>query len=229
MALAFSVAPSNATSSISTQLTTNWGVYGAVCPELPNNIVAYVESIEVKGHLQARQASRSLALMRLSWGWYLNLPFGTASTTIEGYLADGTFGYRDTTGYDNDYSYTSHAHGWGTGPTDALTTYVVGIQLVSPGGQEWSLVPQLGDLESVEGGITTGLGKFSAGWTATSGGISGWWVVPDGTTGTVVVESASEVTIDGVAVTTTPLEGRNGLVSVIGSGGSHNISVVFSS
>jgi hypothetical protein len=49
--------------------------------------------MEVKGHLAARQATRALAFMRLSWGWYLNNPFGVNRTMIEGYLQDGTSGY----------------------------------------------------------------------------------------------------------------------------------------
>ena len=47
-------------------------------------------------------------------------PDGTRSTFLEGYLADGTLGYRGAYGYLNDASYVSHAHGWSTGPTSAL-------------------------------------------------------------------------------------------------------------
>ncbi|KAB8289678.1 hypothetical protein EYC80_010590 [Monilinia laxa] len=165
MALAYSVSPLNTTSSISTQLLTNWSPIGAVSPELPNNIVAYTSSIEVKAHLVSRNPLRSLALMRLSWGWYLHNPFGTQSTFIEGYLSDGTWGYRSANGYNGDYSYPSHSHGWGTGPVEVLITGVVGIQLIGAGGSEWSFVPQFGDLKRAEGGVTAALGKFSAGWS----------------------------------------------------------------
>jgi hypothetical protein len=116
MVLAFSVANDSYISSISQQLTKNWNEIGAVAPELPNNVVGFVQSFEIKGHLVARQAARALDLIRRSWGWYLNNPYGTGSICIEGYLTDGTFGYRSTTGYADDSSYTSHAHGWSTGP-----------------------------------------------------------------------------------------------------------------
>jgi hypothetical protein len=147
------VADPSYTQNISNQLTTNWISIGAVAPELPNNLVGFVQSFEVKGHLVIRQTSCALDLIRRAWGWYLKNPFGTQSTCIEGYLADGRFGYRATDGYEGDYLYTSHAHGWGTGPTDALTSYVVGLTITQPGGNQWQLAPQFGDLTHAEAGL----------------------------------------------------------------------------
>jgi hypothetical protein len=112
MALYFNVANETFKDSISEQLTTNWIDIGSVAPELPGNLVGFGQSFEIKGHLAAQQTTRALDLIRRAWGWYLNNPNGTESTCIEGYLADGSFGYRATTGYQNDSSYTSHAHGW---------------------------------------------------------------------------------------------------------------------
>jgi hypothetical protein len=216
--------------NISNQLISNWGPIGAVCPELPNNIVPYVEGMEIKGHLAARQATRALALMRLSWGWYLNNPYGTNSTIIEGYLADGTFGYR--TGNDGngaDVSYTSHAHGWSTGPTHALSTYVLGLQLLSPGGATWMLAPQFGDLTSVEGGYTTPSGTFSARWVVGSQGYNVSYEVPGNTTGTLMLPAASSPTImlDGKAVTSGVWNSSEGVVTLgdLG-GGTHTVNVV---
>jgi Bacterial alpha-L-rhamnosidase C-terminal domain len=219
--------------SISTQLTTNWGPIGAKCPELPNNIVPYVEGMEVKGHLAARQATRALALMRLSWGWYLNNPFGSNSTMIEGYLQDGTFGYRTGNGgYENDFSYASHAHGWSTGPTHALSTYVVGIQLLSPGGGTWMLAPQLGGLTSVEGGFTTNLGTFSAKWALNKDGYSLEYNMHSGTTGTLVLPAAGipTVTLDGKADTAGVYNASSGLVTLGNQpGGTHTLLLVAAS
>ena len=194
MSLVFNVASPSYISNISEQLTTNWINIGAVAPELPNNLVGFVQSFEIKAHLAAREATRALDLIRRAWGWYLNNPDGTGSTCIEGYLADGSFGYRATTGYDNDYSYTSHAHGWGTGPTDALTSYIVGLTLTAPGGSSWQLSPQFGDLTHAEGGFTSPLGKFSASWTLVQGGYSITWSAPPGTVGTVILPAAPAAT-----------------------------------
>ena len=235
MALVFNAANSSYVQSISEQLTTNWGPIGAVCPELPGNLVGFTQSFEVKGHLAARQATRALDLMRLAWGWYLNNPYGTNSTCIEGYLSDGSFGYRATTGYDNDYSYTSHAHGWSTGPTDALTSYVVGLQLTGPGGSTWTLQPQFGDLTHAEGGFTTPLGPFSASWTLINGGYTVSWGFPAGTSGTVLLPAANaagkqpNVTMDGNARAMTAVEynASAGLMTFNEQGGSHSVKVIY--
>jgi hypothetical protein len=235
MALAFGVANDSYVSSISQQLTTNWNEIGAVCPELPGNLVGFVQSFEIKGHLVAQQATRALDLIRRAWGWYLNNPYGTASTCIEGYLADGSFGYRATTGYDNDYSYTSHAHGWSTGPTDALTSYILGMTLTQPGGSQWQLAPQFGDLTHAEGGFTTPLGKFSANWTLVQGGYMISWGAPSGTTGILILPGASgskaqpTVELDGHSMMLKPGEydSATGLTTINATGGAHSARVVF--
>lgn len=233
LALYYDMADSSYFQNISDQLTTNWGPIGAKCPELTDNIVPYVESMEVKGHLAVRQAVRALTLMRLSWGWYLNNPYGTGSTCIEGYLQDGTFGYRANSGYGGDYSYPSHAHGWSTGPTHALSTYVLGMQLTSPGGKNWSLAPQFGDLVSVEGGFTTPLGKFQASWKLDgSVGYTLSYDVPSGTSGTLVLPSSKEkapnVILDGSVYTKGIYDPTAGLVTIPNrSGGTHQVTVTY--
>jgi len=222
--------------STSTELTTNWTPIGPNCPELPGNIVPFVGSFEVQGHLNARQTLRALELIRTSWGWYANNPFGTNSTNIEGYLIDGTFGYRSTSGYDNDDSYPSHAHGWATGPTYALTTFVLGLSITAPAGTSWSLAPQFGDLTSVEGGFTTPLGTFQAGWTVFGGNGSYVlsYVVPEGTNGTVLLPTVngtavSKISLDGVALDlgSLAIDAATETVVVDGEGGQHTFLVEF--
>lgn len=175
--------------SISSKLTENWTPIGADSPELPNNISPFISSFEIQAHLTAGNASRALDLIRRTWGWYLNNPNGTESTVIEGYLTNGSFGYRNTRGYDYDSAYVSHSHGWSSGPTSALTNYVLGLMITSPVGSTWSLTPQFGDLTSVQGGFTTSLGAFQASWNVTDGGYgySVEWSSPAGTNGTVVL------------------------------------------
>jgi hypothetical protein len=186
LALSYSVADDSKMNIISQSLTKNWGPIGAICPELPHNIVTFIESIEIKGHFVARQATRALDLIRRSWGWYLDNPLGTGSTTIEGYRDDGSFGYRAEQGYPN-YSYTSHAHGWGTGPTDALTTYLVGLRITQPGGSSWNLSPQFGDLKHAEAGFMSPLGKFIAAWDVYDDGYHLGWLVPESSTGSIIL------------------------------------------
>lgn len=62
-------------------------------------------------------------------------------------------------------SYPSHAHGWSSGLTSALSNYILGLDVVEPAGSQWTLAPQFGDLMHVEGGFAMGLGAFSALWS----------------------------------------------------------------
>lgn len=83
----------------------------------------------------------------------------------------------------------SLAHGWATGPTNLLSRYVAGVQIISAGGKQWQIEPQVGDLTTVESGITTPLGSFTVDITADGkGGITAFsFVTPAGTTGDVVL------------------------------------------
>ncbi|KAK2040801.1 Six-hairpin glycosidase, partial [Colletotrichum somersetense] len=169
--------------SISRALTENWTPIGPSSPELPGNVSPFVSSVELEAHFAAGRADRALRLVRNSWGWYLNHPNGTGSTVIEGYLADGTFGYRSTRGYTDDPSYVSHAHGWSSGPTSTLNEYLVGLRVTRPAGAGWSLKPAFGEVSEAQAGFTTALGRFSAKWAVEGGVASVEWDVPVGTRG----------------------------------------------
>ncbi|ROW03122.1 hypothetical protein VMCG_05682 [Cytospora schulzeri] len=187
------VAPdSPAAQSISARLTDNWTPLGAEAPELPGNISPFISSFEIQAHLTAGRTGRALELVRTSWGWYLNHPGGSESTVVEGYLVNGTFGYRWSRGYADDFSYVSHSHGWSSGPTSALTEFVLGLSVTGRVGSTWRFAPQFGDLEFAEGGFTTSLGKFQAGWSKGKGGGHGPGYeaslkTPEGTVGTLVL------------------------------------------
>jgi len=193
LALLFGVVSNTSTmaQSISERLTDNWTPIGAEAPELPNNISPFISGFEIQGHLIIGQTDRALELIRRSWGWYLNNANGTESTVIEGYLTNGSFGYRNYRGYAYDTAYVSHSHGWSSGPTSALTNYILGLSITGRIGSTWRLAPQFGDLTSVQGGFVTSLGRFQASWNVTDGGdaYSVSWTVPAGTTGDVELPS----------------------------------------
>ena len=176
-------------SNISSLLTQNWTPIGPVTPELPDNISPFITSFEIGAHLPAREPQRSLDLIRTTWGFIINNGNSTQSTLLEGYLANGSFGYRNYRGYDYDTSYVSHAHGWSSGPTSVLTTGILGLEVTDLAGKNWSLTPQFGDLTHVEGGFTTSLGKYSAQWERSASGdsYSVNWTVPANTSGTVTL------------------------------------------
>ena len=183
MSLSFNLAPNTSVPSISSRLTQNWTPIGPDSPELPLNVVTFITSFELLGRFHVRDTTRALDLLRTTWCWIINNPNSTESTIIEGYLTNGTFGYRSNRGYDYDPSYVSHSHGWSSGPTSALTNYVLGLDVVEPMGKEWTLAPQMGNLTSVEGGFMTGLGAFQASWQNSSTMLSGTWSTPGGTSG----------------------------------------------
>lgn len=230
MSILFGVAEQDRVQSISQRLTENWTPIGAVAPELPGNISPFISSFEIQAHFVAGNPDRALDLIRRSWGWYINNPNGTESTVIEGYLQNGTFGYRSSRGYDYDASYVSHAHGWSAGPTSALINYVLGFSVTGPAGSTWQLAPQFGDLTSVEGGFTSSLGQFQAQWRRASAQPSSSYEilfrVPDGTQGSVVLPSVNarnpQVTLNGKNV---PWGGAKTCTIPIANGGTYKISV----
>jgi hypothetical protein len=110
--------------------------------------------MEVAARFVANDDQSALDLIRLEWGYMLNAPTGTASTFWEGYLDDGTFGYGG--------SYMSAAHGWSTGPTFAMTQYVLGIAPDTAAGNTYHVIPHVGDLTHAEGSLSMAPGAVVA-------------------------------------------------------------------
>lgn len=211
-------------------LLQNWTPIGAVAPELPGNISPLTSSFEIQGHFAIRQTARALDLLRRSWGWYLSNPNGTQSTVIEGYFEDGSFGFRSDRGYAGDASYVSHSHGWSTGPTAALTNYVLGLSITTPLGVTWTLAPQFGDLCSVEGGFMTPLGRFCASWKRRTDWYSLSFSVPKGTRGNVTLpfvdgDKKPSIRIDGVDIYKGLVYSDETVTVTVSGGGSHMVVV----
>jgi hypothetical protein len=164
MAILFDVATPMQKYDISSSLTKNWRLYGPESPELPGNVSPFISSLELQAHFSIASTTRALDLLKRTWGWYLLHPNGTQSTMIEGFRADGWFGYRNERGYANDSSYISHSHGWSTGPTSALTNYVAGLDILERAGSRWKFAPQFGGLDFAEAGFMTKRGLFRSRW-----------------------------------------------------------------
>ncbi|RPA94713.1 Six-hairpin glycosidase [Choiromyces venosus 120613-1] len=111
--------------------------------------------------LEAHFLSNQIVLIRKMWGdFMLDDPRMINSTFLEGYSVAGELHYAS---YVNNPR-ISHAHGWATGPTSTMTTFIAGLQLVGPAGKTWIFAPQLGNLEHAEAGVETVLGLFSLMW-----------------------------------------------------------------
>jgi hypothetical protein len=181
--------------SIARTLTANWTDIGAVTPEFSGALIGtFTGSMELTAHLMANNDTDALALMRREWGFMLNSPSGTNSTFWESFNYDGTPYYNS--------SYMSAAHGWATGPTNALTFFVLGL---NPGdATHYDFVPHLGDLSHVEGNITTPKGAVKGTWDYTPGTFTSALTAPAGTTGRIGVptygSSSVKVTVNGTTV-----------------------------
>ena len=143
--------------NVSEGLRKRWIKYGAPAVEFPNVMSPFASSFELLGHIAAGNPDAAVELMELMWGYMLDGPGMTNSTTIEGYRVDGYIHYP---AYWAD-ARNSHAHGWSSGPTSALMQGILGIELTSPLGATWKIRPQLTKwLSYATGGFATRLGKF---------------------------------------------------------------------
>jgi Bacterial alpha-L-rhamnosidase C-terminal domain len=106
---------------------------------------------------------------------------------------------------------TSLAHAWSSGPTSALSKYVLGVRPVEPGYKTWLIEPQIGDLTWATGTVPTPYGPIAVAWQKTSKGFRLEINVPAGTSGTVGVPRSSNA--DAVTDNGRPIEKRAASVS----------------
>ena len=194
LAVWFGVVDSPAkTTAILSYLKTNWKPYGAHTPEW-TGIHPFPGSMEIQARLAAGDDEDALTLIRREWGYMLNSPIGTGSTFWEGYNDDGSFAYEST-----GKGYTSLAHGWATGPTSALTFYVLGIAPDDANGR-YHFVPHPADLSFAQGRITLPAGPLTASWRRDASQFTMQLTAPSGTTGEVGVPisgATDRITVNG--------------------------------
>ncbi|KAI0724800.1 Six-hairpin glycosidase [Fomitopsis betulina] len=183
--------------SVSDGLTKNWGLYGSTSPELPDNIAPFIGGFELQAHFVAGNDARAMDLLRREWGYMLYTPLSVQSTLLEGYTSNGSLYYRSYQGYNYDPAYVSHSHGWSSGPTSALSFYVLGLQVTSPQGKTWSVAPHTAGLPYAEGGYETPLGWFGVDWVSKDGWFNITVDTPAGTSGSVRIPYSGTTTIDG--------------------------------
>ena len=141
--------------SISYVLNENWNGIGSRTPEFTfgtgtPRISTFAGSMELMSHFVAGYDSRGLDMIRRMWGFMLTDKNGPQSTFWEGFESGGGLAYQG--------SFTSSAHGWGTGPTSALSFYVLGLAPDTANAQSYHVIPHPGDLTHVEGNLTISAG-----------------------------------------------------------------------
>ena len=189
------IADSERAAAISTSLKNRWvRPYGSPAPEAGETMSPFASGFEVQAHYLAGFPERSEDLIDFMWNDFMvDDPRMTNSSFIEGYSTNGKLHYAP---YGND-ARISHAHGWATDPTSALTFLGVGLQVVSPAGKTWQIQPRLGNSKRMTAGIETPLGSFSANWFVDPRGCyKGSFCVPRGTSGDLVLPDNCKYTID---------------------------------
>ncbi|KAJ7118101.1 glycoside hydrolase family 78 protein [Mycena epipterygia] len=217
--------------AVSAGLEKNWNDLGPVAPELPDTISPFISGFELQAHFVAGNASRAMDLLHREWGYMLYTNLSVESSLLEGFTANGSIWYRSYRGYNYDPAYTSHSHGWSSGPTSALTIYVLGLSVTATQGSEWLLSPRLAGLPHAEGGFETGLGWFGASWNVLVAGATTTFSVnldvPQGTSGVFELPDELRGASRGVSVT---VDGKKATLSANSdiplSGGKHVIAAV---
>ncbi len=205
--------------AISQALAKRWTPIGAPTPEKSStSINPFPGSMEALAHFAAGDDQTGLDMIKLEWGYMLNAPYGT-STFWEGYKTDGSSDYSE--------NYVSSSHGWSTGPTSALTFYVLGIQPDPAGGPGYSLIPHPGTLRHVEGQLQTPAGTIAQSYDAdpNAGTFSARYSAPPGAVGTVAVPTYGRTVtlrLDGKVVQ--PVRSDAKYVYVDGQAGSHELA-----
>jgi len=163
--------------------STNAGFRAAVSPFVTND--------EVEALFATGDTAAATSLLQKLWG-YMDAP-GADDTGTDWELVGtgGSPGFGDA---------TSLAHGWSTGATADLSSYVLGVDPSSAGFQTWSVTPHQGSLSWVEGDVPTPHGTIDVRWAQdqSSGRFALQVTAPTRTGGTISVpvpRSGAVVTI----------------------------------
>lgn len=115
----------------------------------------YTAGFEVAARFEVGDARTALELIRRAWG----------SMRRPGeYYSGGTWEYVGLDGTPGLGSSTSLAHPWSSGPTAALSAYVLGVRPIEPGFSTWLVEPQPGDLRWARGVVPTPMGPIGVDW-----------------------------------------------------------------
>ncbi|MFF2999493.1 alpha-L-rhamnosidase C-terminal domain-containing protein [Streptomyces sp. NPDC057950] len=191
LAIVFGVAPATEHTRILASLRTLWGTHG-VAPfsgtRYSNLVSPYVTGFEVQARYIAGDTAGAEQLMRLTWNQMIDPtnPYYTG-TFWENYTPNGTV----------TASRTSLAHGWASGPTVIMTSYVLGVSSNGPGYSTFTVNPSYGSLASAEGTVPTPFGPINVSWTKNGSSYSLSVQAPPGTTATVVQPNGARATVEG--------------------------------
>lgn len=187
LAVLWGVAPDDKVDGILDWLRENlWGEHGPqpFSPEanMSTLISTHISGFELAARFEAGDTEGALDLVRLLWGPMADPEFE--------FYSGAFFENHQQNGSLTDAN-KSLAHSWASGPTWGMSAYLLGIQPVEPGFEEWSVKPQLEELEWAKGSTPTPQGDIQVSWTR--GDVIQLDVtVPEGTSGEVWVPLESD-------------------------------------
>jgi alpha-L-rhamnosidase len=182
LALLFGVAPAADVQTIlntmRSRLLTPFGALRVSTPApagFNQDISPFIGSMQLWAMFAAGDTNGAMQLLTSEWG-----PMAASDP-------GGTFWERLSS--NGTSAGTSYAHGWSTGPTSALSAYVLGVRPTAPGFSQWIVQPHPGSLSWAEGRAPTPHGAITVDWgyRAESGEFALHIAAPRGTTGAIGV------------------------------------------
>ena len=193
LAVLFGVAPAGQVPGLLSALKSLWGPHGSAPfsgSAYSNLISPYITAYEVEADYLAGDTTDAERLLHLTWDQMIDpkSPFFTG-TMWENIGVDGTA----------TESRTSLAHGWASGPTPIMTSYVLGVQPVDPGYQTFTVAPHFGSLRWAEGAVPTPYGPIFARWVKEGHRYLVTVHVPAGTKAFITLPNGHDATLSGGA------------------------------
>jgi Bacterial alpha-L-rhamnosidase C-terminal domain/Glycosyl-hydrolase family 116, catalytic region len=124
-----------------------------------DDISPYMGSFNVLADFATGRGSAALALIRHEWGFMIDHDPGGVEwerIQLDGIPAGAGLGVVSD----------SSAHAWSTGPTPALSEYVLGVRPAAPGFSHWQVAPEPNGLHWAQGVVPTPHGSISVTWRA---------------------------------------------------------------
>jgi len=184
---------------------------------LQDGVSPFVTNDEVRALFSSGDTASALSLLQRLWG-YMDAPgqdYSGADWELVG--PKGAPGFGDE---------TSLAHGWSSGATADLSSYVLGVQPTTAGFDVWSVDPHPGSLSWAEGNVPTPHGTIEVRWAQqpSSGRFALQVTAPGRTTGTLTVpvpRTGAVVTV----VTTKAPSGRRSKKAITVAPGATSVPV----
>lgn len=191
LAVLFGIAPAADVQKILSALKTLWGPHGSEPysgTTYSNLISPFITAFEVEADYLAGDTADAEHLLHLTWDQMIEPrnPFFTG-TMWENIGPDGTA----------TESRTSLAHGWASGPTPVMTSYVLGVQPVAPGYRTFTVAPHFGSLRWAEGAVPTPYGQILVRWSRDGQRFSLTVSVPPQATAFVNLPDGHRATVSG--------------------------------